>query len=136
MIFYGSRTNKKTCLLAWNLVYLTYLLGFFVCTTPAPANNFFSKNYPYYLCNDVITWLDHLTQYSTSSEQFNKVMISIQLKPPPSSNLQGLYLISNIRPMLIDKLSEVVLVGKHENFKLRAFQVIFPSLESLNNGQK
>ena len=34
----------------------------------------------------------------------------------------------------VHELSEVVMVGKHEDFMLRAHQIVPPDLESLNDG--
>ena len=42
--------------------------------------------------------------------------------------------LSGAQTLCVHKSSEVVMVGKHEDFISRALQVVLPRLESLNNG--
>ena len=48
--------------------------------------------------------------------------------------LLGLANLSGAQTFCLHELSEVVMVGKHKNFMLGAFQVMPPSLEKLNDG--
>lgn len=55
-------------------------------------------------------------------------MILYKLLSPPNR--------SSTQTHRIHKLTEVVVIGEHENFVFTTFQVLLPYLKCLNNGQK
>ena len=50
-----------------------------------------------------------------------------------SGELLGPTDLSGAQALCIYESTEVIMVGKHQNFVLIAFQIVFPGLKSLNN---